>query len=73
MGFFNEVFGDPEKEFEKQKKRDAEWDRLFMESVREDDRILNEFANNPNMSPRELDRRLSKNTRDFERKSKKYK
>ena len=73
MGFFYDVFGDPKKEFEKQKKRDAEWDKLFMESVREDDRIINKYAKNPNLDPRDFCRELDDNMKNFERKSRKYK
>ena len=71
MGFFDEVFGNPGKEFEKQKKCDAEWDKLFMESVREDDRIIQKYSDNSNLDPRDFCRELDNNLKKFERNSKK--
>ena len=49
MGFFDEVFGDPEKQFKKDVERWKKEDEAFMAEIREDDRRWQRAGGDPEL------------------------
>lgn len=47
MGFFDEVFGDPDKQFKKEVERWKKEDEAFMAEIREDDRLWQKAGGDP--------------------------
>ena len=47
MGFFDDVFGDPDKQFKKEVERWKKEDEAFMAEIREDDRLWQKAGGDP--------------------------